>query len=155
MRVMKLDEKKIKFLATGGYSGYAPFVSGTFGTLAGLPLCFIISLFPFSLAFLFILAFILLAVWIADQAEKMEGSKDPGWIVIDEIAGILITMAALPFTVETAIWGFFIFRGFDIVKPFPVRFLERNIDGGAGVVVDDVAAGIMSNIVLRCVIALI
>lgn len=152
---MALNEKTIRFLAAGGYAGRAPFAPGTFGALVGLPLSFLLSFPPFSLGFLVILAFILFAIWIADQAEKIEGKKDPGWIVIDEIAGILVTMAAAPFTLKNALLGFLIFRGFDIVKPFPVGYLDKNFSGGPGIVIDDVAAGIMANIVLRGLIAVI
>lgn len=152
---MALNEKTIRFLAAGGYADRAPFAPGTFGALVGLPLSFLLSFPPFSLGFLVILAFILFAIWIADQAEKIEGKKDPGWIVIDEIAGILVTMAAAPFTLKNALLGFLIFRGFDIVKPFPVGYLDKNFSGGPGIVIDDVAAGIMANIVLRGLIAVI
>lgn len=139
-------------LATGCNTGYAPAVPGTFGTLAGLPLCFLVSYLPVSMTFLSILAFIIFAIWIADRAEGLIGKKDPGCIVIDEIAGILVTMALLPFSITTAVLGFFIFRIFDILKPFPARYLEAHIDGGAGIVIDDIAAGIMANIVLRCLL---
>jgi phosphatidylglycerophosphatase A len=81
--------------------------------------------------------------------------KDPGCIVIDEIAGIMVTFIGLPFNITTAVPGFLIFRLFDILKPFPIRYIERKLSGGAGVVLDDVAAGIYSNLSLRVVILLL
>lgn len=146
---MALDEKMIRFLASGGYSGLAPFMPGTLGTLAGLPLACLFSFAPFSIGFLLILSFILFAIFIAEQAEKIDGKKDPGWIVVDEIAGVLVTMAAIPFSFKNALLGFLIFRGFDILKPFPVGYLDRNFSGGPGIVLDDVAAGLMANLVLQ------
>ncbi len=79
-------------------------------------------------------------------------AKDPGCIVIDEIAGIGVTFLAIPFNIYWAILGFIVFRFFDILKPFPVNYLEKRFTGGLGVVIDDVAAGIMSNIVLQMIL---
>jgi phosphatidylglycerophosphatase A len=144
----------IFFFATGFYSGKIPIAPGTFGSLVGLVFCFFLS----GHEPLFVLVCIALvtafSIWIADRTEKLLARKDPGEIVIDEIAGMMVTMAFLPFTVFTAVLGFFIFRFIDILKPFPIRFMEKKIPGGAGVVADDIAAGIMGNILLRFVIYL-
>jgi phosphatidylglycerophosphatase A len=88
-------------------------------------------------------------MWIAHAAENILKAKDPGCIVIDEIAGMILTLTGLPFNMMTIILGFVLFRALDIWKPYPIRFLERNLSGGVGVVMDDVAAGILSNLVLR------
>lgn len=77
--------------------------------------------------------------------------EDPGEIVIDEIAGIIITLAGIPLTVLSVIIGFFLFRFLDILKPFPIRNLEKKLSGGVGIVMDDVAAGVMANIALRII----
>lgn len=147
---MELNKNKIMLFATWGNVGNKFIVPGTFGTFFGFPLYFLVSLFDASYAFLFILAFILFSVFIAEEAEKNVGEKDPGCIVIDEVAGALVTFAFVPFTF-TSFWaGFFIFRFFDITKIYPIKALEQRIPGGAGIVLDDIAAGIMSNIVLRC-----
>ena len=146
---MNFKQKSVIFLATGCYSGKIPFAPGAFGSMAGLPVCYLLSGLDMLPAILFTLCFIGIAVWISQKAEKLVNAKDPGCIVIDEIAGMMVALFGLPFTPVSASAGFFIFRAFDIVKPFPVRFLEKKLPGGAGVVFDDIAAGIYSNLALR------
>ena len=148
---MKLRENAVMFLATGFYIGTIPFAPGTFGSLIGLPICFAItgiSLVPAALCTLF---FIVFAVCIADAAEKTLKQKDPGCIVIDEIAGMMVTLIGLPFNLITVVIGFIIFRILDILKPFPIRNLDKRIPGGLGVVADDVAAGAIANLLLRII----
>jgi len=152
---MSFREKTVKILATGFFVGNIPFAPGTFGTVLGLPLCFLLSGLDLSLAVLLSIIFVLFAIWIAHDAEIILKKKDPGCIVIDEIAGIMVTFLGLPFNITTAVAGFLIFRLFDILKPFPIRHLERKLSGGAGVVLDDVAAGIYSNLSLRVVVLLL
>ena len=94
------------------------------------------------------------AIWIAGEAEKILGEKDPGAIVIDEILGMALTLAGLPFNATTAGLGFVLFRVFDITKPFPIRFVERRFKGGTGIVLDDVVAGVIANITLRIILQL-
>ncbi len=98
--------------------------------------------------------FTLFAIRVAGEAEKLLNTKDPGCIVIDEIAGMMVTFLGLPFDMVTALAGFLLFRVFDILKPFPIRLLERRLPGGLGVVMDDVAAGVCANVVLRILIFL-
>ena len=139
----------VMFLATGGYVGYAPFAPGTFGTMVGLPIVYLLSKAHWALALILVVAFVFGAVWVAHSAESALKAKDPGCIVIDEIAGMCVTMLFIPLTLATGIAGFFLFRLFDVIKPPPVRQVERKLHGGWGVVMDDVVAGIMANIVLR------
>jgi len=140
------------FLATGFYIGNIPFAPGTFGSLIGLPLCFALAGISAAAAMLWALFFILFAVWIADVAEKILKQNDPGCIVIDEIAGMVVALVGLPFNPITVVIGFIIFRILDIFKPFPIRDLDKRIPGGLGVVADDVAAGIITNLLLRIII---
>ena len=137
------------FLATGCYIGNISFAPGTFGSVLGLLLCFFISKIDFSIAILLTLIFILCAIWIANEAEKIIDLKDPGCIVIDEIAGIVLTLSGLPFNITSVTLGFLIFRALDIWKPYPIRLLENKFSGGIGIVLDDVVAGILSNLILR------
>ena len=139
----------VMFLATGGYVGHAPFASGTFGSLVGLPIVYLLSRTNWALAGIIVITLILGAVWVAHLAEKALKAKDPGCIVIDEIAGMCVTMLFIPLSFTTGLAGFFLFRLFDVIKPPPVRQMERNLHGGWGVVMDDVMAGIMANIALR------
>lgn len=137
------------FLATGCFIGNIPFAPGTFGSILGLPLCFLLSKFDFSVAVILTIIFIIFAIWIAQEAEKILKTEDPGCIVIDEIAGLMVTLIGLPFNIITATAGFLIFRILDVSKPYPIRSLERKLSGGPGIVMDDVAAGICGNLVLR------
>jgi phosphatidylglycerophosphatase A len=152
---MKLRDNAVMFLATGFYIGNLPFAPGTFGSLIGLPLCFALAGISLAPAMLGTLFFILFAVCIADAAEKILKQSDPGCIVIDEIAGMMVTLIGLPFNPITVVIGFIIFRILDILKPFPIRNLDKRIPGGLGVVADDVAAGIIANLLLRIIIHLL
>ncbi len=152
---MVLSDKVILFLATGFGLGRIPVAPGTFGTLAGLPLIFIMvwladGFVPGTIAF-FLVCLVLFSVWIADRAEKLLGLKDPGCIVIDEMAGYCIAMSLVPVTPVTLIAGFAAFRCFDIIKPLPVRYFEENFSGGAGVVLDDIMAGVLAALLLKLV----
>ncbi len=151
---MTLKEKIVMCFATGFYVGNIPFAPGTFGTAAGLILCYLISGIHIFYAIIGLLLFIAFSVKIAHEAEQILDKKDPGPIVIDEIAGILVTLVGIEFTLTSAIAGFFIFRFFDILKPFPIGYIEKNLEGGKGVVFDDIAAGVIGNLVLRIILAL-
>jgi phosphatidylglycerophosphatase A len=146
---MKIRDRAVIFLATGLLIGNVPFAPGTFGSLIGLPLAFLLSRLNLLLSVSFILLFVFFAIAVASAAEKILSKKDPAKIVIDEIAGLMVTFAGLSFNLRTAIAGFIIFRAFDILKPFPIRALERKVPGGGGVVLDDVLAGIYANLILR------
>jgi len=137
------------FLATFGYLGKSPIAPGTFGAAAGLLLCYPLSAIPVALAAFIVLVGAGLAVWICGAAETALGRKDPGSVVLDETIGMTVTLLGVPFTASTAVAGFLLFRVFDIWKPFPVRYLERRFSGGLGVVLDDVAAGVLGNLALR------
>ncbi|MCG8471192.1 MAG: phosphatidylglycerophosphatase A [Desulfobacterales bacterium] len=150
---MKLSDKHILLLATGFKSGNAPFSPGTFGSAAALPLCALVWAMGLVLgtafSMLFVVAGIVAACVVCERAEKILGEKDPSCVVIDEFAGMLVTFAGISLTWKVALAGFLLFRFFDILKPFPVRQLERVLPGGAGVVMDDVAAGVMAGLVLQ------
>ncbi len=146
---MNFKDRSVMVLATGFFAGYIPFAPGTFGSIVGLSLCFLLSKAKLSVAILFILIFIYFAIWISNKAEKILKQNDPGCIVIDEIAGIMLTFLGLPFNIISVAAGFLTFRFFDILKPFPIRYMEKRFTGGTGIVLDDLAAGIFSNLVLR------
>ena len=146
---MKLSRTFIANIATCGGIGKIPFAPGTFGSIPGLLLYYFLSrLHPLAAACC-IIGFILMAVWIAGKAEQAFKVKDPGCIVIDEIAGMAVTFFALPPSLYLGVAGFALFRIFDVLKPFPVGYLDRNLKGGAGIVMDDVAAGVISNLILH------
>jgi len=152
---MTLRKKTILFLSSGCLLGNMPFAPGTFGTLPGLPICWLLSRIDLSITVFLIVLTIPLAIWISGKAERLIGKKDPGAIVIDEIVGMIVTLVGLPFNAITVGLGFVLFRLLDITKPFPISFLEHRFKGGTGIVLDDVAAGIIANITLRIILQLI
>ncbi|MCP4241998.1 MAG: phosphatidylglycerophosphatase A [bacterium] len=121
---------------------------GTFGSAVGVLLFPLIGLFGSWLYLLAVLALLSSGVWAAEEAERIFERKDDGRIVIDEIVGQLLTYAPLvileiPVGLLWIVTGFVLFRGFDIWKPGPARWAERSLAGGAGVMLDDVIAGLM------------
>jgi phosphatidylglycerophosphatase A len=119
------------------------------GTLWGLPIAFGLTYTPFGIALLIAAVLTVVAIWTAGRCARLMGAKDPGAIVIDEVAGMVAALLGLPFTATTALWGFGLFRLLDIAKPFPIGWLDRRLNGGLGIVADDVAAGVIANLILR------
>ncbi len=136
-------------IATMGPCGHARVAPGTFGSAAGL-LTFWAVRATGSLAveLAVLLAVTAVGVVAATRAESATGRRDPGLIVIDETAGMLLTLAAVPVGLGGAVVGFLAFRLFDIVKPFPARRAER-LPGGLGVMADDLVAGLYAQVLLR------
>jgi len=141
----------ILFLATGFGAGYFPVAPGTLGTLIAIPIYYFLSEIRSPIYEITLVAFLFLSVWISENAERFFGKKDDPRIVIDEVIGFLITMLWVSKTIGFVIIGFFLFRFFDILKPFPIRRLEKGFKGGFGVVLDDVVAGVYANIVLQII----
>jgi len=142
-------------LASNGGLGYARFAPGTVGTLAGIPAFYLLAQLPATLALLALLVLTLLSFWIAEMAGQYYGVADDGRIVIDELVGYLTCVALLPFSWPTALLGFFWFRLFDITKPPPVGWIDRRMKNGVGVVLDDLAAGILAALALRLTLYLL
>ena len=148
----------ILFIATGAGSGYVPLAPGTAGAAVGT-LIFVLGLrsLPAPLYLLTLVAAIALAIWASDAAIPLFGSKDPRQVTIDELVGVLTALALLPRSTSPGndhllvFLGFLFFRIFDILKPPPVRNIERAAPGGLGIVLDDVAAGLYANLSLRIV----
>jgi len=136
-------------IATGFGAGYLPKAPGTWGSLLALPLHFFLrQLAPGHYA-LALGGIFFLAVITAGQAEKILDRKDPGVVVIDEVIGMLITLIGAPNNPLIWLLGFGLFRFFDIFKPYPIRIIDQRINGGMGIVLDDVLAGMYSLIVLQ------
>ena len=121
---------------------------GTWGTLAGIPLYLALSLLPLWAYALALIPVIWGAIYAAGRAEIIYDSHDDRRIVIDEVAGYAVTMLGTAPSVFSVILGFFVFRAFDIFKPWPCRDIDRRMPGGAGVVLDDVAAGVYGVILM-------
>jgi len=143
----------ILLIATGLGVGYSPFAPGTLGTILTIPVYYFLSEIPSPIYEITLVGFFFLSVWISENAEIFLGKKDDPRIAIDEMMGFLITMLWVPKTPFFILAGFILFRIFDIFKPFPIRRLEK-VKGGYGVVLDDVMAGIFTNVILRFIIIL-
>jgi len=140
--------KIIIFLATGFYAGKCPIAPGTAGTLVGVLLYLMLRHLSFSLYAITVLTFIILAIWVSGKAQDILSVEDPPQVVIDEIAGFLVTMAFHPSGYLFIVTGFILFRIFDIVKPFPIKWVDKKLLNGWGIVLDDVLAGVYANILL-------
>jgi len=141
------------FIATVGYCGYFPIAPGTVGSAAGLVFYLLVwwAQSPLFEAGLILLLFAV-GVWAGTTSERYFGGIDPGPIVLDEVVGMLITLAFIPVGIAGGLIGFFLFRLFDVLKPFPAGRFEK-LHGGLGVMADDAMAAIYANIVLRLVLS--
>lgn len=134
-------------LGTWFGAGLMPRASGTFGTLAAIPLVLIGCLGSgWSIAALAVL--IPIAIWAAHRTQQLLGRPDPSQVVIDEVAGFLVTLLLLPLSWQSVAMGFILFRFFDVIKPWPVRWAE-GLKGGVGIVLDDLLAGVYAHLLLR------
>jgi len=135
-------------IATGGYSGYAGVVPGTVGSAVGVLLFLPMAGVSLQVQLTITAAVFALGVWASSRAEEAFKIKDAGPIVIDEIVGMWISLLSIGSAVSRLLGAFFLFRFFDVVKPFPAKRAER-LKGGLGVMVDDVIAGIYAKIAFR------
>ncbi|ABG39843.1 phosphatidylglycerophosphatase [Paraglaciecola sp. T6c] len=140
----------IHFLALGFGSGLAPKAPGTFGTVAAVPL---VCLLAYSTALTGYLLVTLIAsvigIWLCGKTAKDMMVHDDSSIVWDEIAGLLITMIAVPLSWQTLLLGFVLFRIFDILKPWPISYLDARVHGGFGIMIDDILAGFFALILMH------
>jgi phosphatidylglycerophosphatase A len=142
------------FISTCGYVGYAPFAPGTFGSAAGLAVFYVVrSTGSTVVELLAIVLLFAIGIWSGTAAEHHFGGVDPGPIVLDEVVGMLITLALLPVSPMGAFVGFVVFRVLDVIKPFPSARFEK-LPGGLGVMADDGMAAIYGNLVMRALMAI-
>lgn len=145
----------IKLLAFGFGAGYSPVAPGTMGTLVAVPLYLLLqplSLFEY-LGVVFAISII--GIFICGMASEEMGGHDHPGIVWDEIAGYLVTMIAAPTGWPWVVAGFVLFRFFDILKPWPIGAIDKQVHGGLGIMLDDILAGIFSLILLQIAAKLI
>lgn len=145
----------IHFLAFGFGSGLAPFAPGTFGTLAAVPLYLLMTNFSLPIYLGITLVSILIGFWLCGKSSEMLGVHDHSGIVWDEFAGFFITMIAAPEGWEWIILGFALFRLFDIWKPWPIHIIDQKVEGGVGIMMDDVIAGIYALVALQLIVLLL
>ncbi len=154
----KIYNAGILFIASGFFTGYAPVASGTFGSVVGAALYYItdrrLHLGHYGSVVLAVLLYVVGTV-TASRAEEILHEQDSGKIVIDEIAGMYITMLFVPAGLVSLLIGFVCFRFFDILKPYPISYIDKNIHGGTGVMLDDVLAAVLANVVLHLILLII
>ncbi len=134
----------VLFLAFGFGSGLAKKAPGTFGTLAAVPLYLPLAQTGQMTYWVVTVLASLLGIWICGKAAEKLGEHDFCGIVWDEIAGLLVTLAFVPFSWQALLAGFVLFRFFDIVKPWPIRWIDQKVSGGLGIMLDDIIAGLFA-----------
>jgi phosphatidylglycerophosphatase A len=138
----------VHLLAFGFGSGTAPFAPGTFGTLAAIPFLLLLAMLPLTLYLAVLLICFGMGIRWCGQTSADLGVHDHGGIVWDEFVGLFVTMTAVPIGWQSLLLGFALFRLFDILKPWPIGWLDRRVDGGLGIMLDDVLAGVYAWVVL-------
>ena len=140
------------FCALGFGLGLAPKAPGTFGTFAAIPFILLTMSAPLWLQVLVAIVISVVGIWFCDVTSRDAGVHDHPSIVWDEVAGFYITMIGAAISWQTLLVGFILFRFFDIVKPWPIKLLDKHVKGGFGIMVDDILAGIFSLLCLQLVI---
>jgi len=135
----------VHFLAFGLGSGASPWAPGTAGTLAAIPLYFLLAELPLPYYLAMLLTTFVIGCWLCGKTSADLGVHDHGGIVWDEFVGYWITMLALPVSWTWALAGFVLFRFFDILKPWPIRWIDKKVQGGFGIMLDDVLAAIYAS----------
>jgi phosphatidylglycerophosphatase A len=146
---LKFQGEWQRWVVFGFGAGLLPLAPGTAGTLIGIPVVILFQFLPTAVMLLGVLLIVLLSVWLAGAVTRQIGIEDHPSIVIDEIAGYVVAMTMIPLTWWTVTVGFVIFRLFDVYKPPPANWLDRNCTGGFGITADDVVAGIYTNLILH------
>jgi len=141
----------LKFIATVGPLGYAPVAPGTAGSALS---CLVYILFrPDTLMLAVVIPAVFMAgVAASERVEVLLNEKDSSHIVVDELAGYLVSVFLIPFSIPNALLAFLLFRAFDITKPPPIRWMERHVRGGLGIMIDDILAGVYANLALRLIL---
>jgi len=138
----------LKYIATVGFIGYLPIAPGTFSSLVAF--AFFILLRPSPTIHIFILSLLIpIGLISSHYAERLFNKKDTRQIVIDEFCGYLFSVLFVPFNYVYAVAAFFLFRFFDILKPFPIKKIESMLNGGKGIMADDIMAAIYTNLILQ------
>jgi len=145
----RLFDKVALILSIWFGAGLLPGMPGTFGTAGAIPLYLLVNFLHTRYQALFLLIIIIGAIWSSHRSQCILGTVDPHEIVIDEVAGFLLSIIFIPFTLRNLIAGFFLFRFFDILKPPPIKMIEEKVKGGCGIVLDDLVAGVYTYLSLR------
>lgn len=152
MKRQTLLKKPVHLLSLGFGAGLAPKAPGTFGTLVGIPAVLLFAPLGVNAYLGVVVFFALLGVFLCGETGKALKKHDDPAIVWDEIVGFMITMIAVPVSWQSLLLAFVLFRFFDIRKPWPIRWLDRNVSGGLGVMLDDIVAGLFSLVIIHALI---
>lgn len=147
-----LLKNPVHFLALGFGSGLAPKAPGTFGTLMAVPLYLLLQMLELPVYLGVVVLVSVAGVFICGHSSRLMGLHDHPAIVWDEFAGFFITMIAVPFDWLWIIVGFLLFRLFDILKPWPIKAIDMKVNGGLGIMLDDIVAGILAAVCLQLII---
>ncbi|HBE91265.1 MAG TPA: phosphatidylglycerophosphatase A [Gammaproteobacteria bacterium] len=150
-----LRRNPVHWLAFGFGSGLSPVAPGTFGTLAAIPLYLLLSNASLWLYLSVTLVMFVVGVYLCGKTSGDLGVEDHPGIVWDEIVGYLVTMIAAPAGIIWVATGFVLFRFFDILKPWPIGYVDSNVKGGTGIMIDDVLAGVYGLIVIQLLIVVV
>lgn len=140
------------FLAFGFGAGLLPKAPGTWGTLAAIPLYLLIARLPLTIYFSIVFLLFIIGIYLCQTTAQSLRQHDHPGIVWDEIVGYCMTMTAIPLKIHWIILGFVLFRVFDIWKPQPIRFLDKKVPGGFGIMLDDGIAAIFAWLILQSLI---
>ncbi len=147
-RARVLLRQPVHLLSLGLGSGLSPWAPGTAGSLLGVALYLLLRPLPLPVYMLLTTTAIAVGIWACGRTARALGVHDAGVIVWDEVAGVLVAMTLAPADWRWTVGGFLLFRFFDIVKPWPIRLIDRRVHGGAGIMLDDVLAGIYTLLAL-------
>lgn len=142
-------KKPTHFIAFGFGAGTLPKAPGTFGTLAAIPFYLAMQQLSHISYFVLLIVIILASIWLCEKVSREIHIHDHQGMCLDEIAGYLVTMFAAPHGIKWIMIGFILFRLFDIFKPPPIKYIDEKINGGIGMILDDVVAGIYSMIIIH------
>ncbi len=144
----KVMTDPVNFLAFGFGTGLAPIAPGTFGSLPGVLLFWLTMGFGLYVQLTVVAALVIAGIWICGESARRIGVHDHGGIVWDEIAGMYVTLLAAPISLVGWVLAFVLFRIMDIVKPWPIRDLDHRIEGGLGIMLDDLVAALYAAVLL-------
>ena len=139
-------------LSLGFGTGLIRFAPGTWGTVTAIPFVWLCADWSLLTKLALSMAGFLIGIWLCQRTSARLGQHDPGAIVWDEIVGFFITMALVPVSLVTIIIGFILFRALDILKPWPIKLLDQRVEGGLGIMLDDVVAGLFAGLILLLIV---
>jgi len=149
----QISENPVYYAAVGFGAGFAKKAPGTVGTIMGIPIYLLTSAGGFPVFVVLTVLFSLLGIYLCGETAKALGVHDHPGIVWDEIVGFMVTMLLVPFSWSAVFVGFVLFRFFDIIKPWPISYVDKHIDGGLGIMLDDLLAGLFSALILSWIVS--